>query len=75
MTENDYSIKPLPNLPNVTGPNPPKGGEERNKRHPSHKRSKETSHSVEEEINVLSIDEYIPVPHSGEDPQHIDYRA
>ena len=75
MTENDYSIKPLPNLPNVTGLNPPKGGEDRNNRQQSRKRSRKKTHSVEEQINQLNKDEYDANVQENEDLQHIDYRA
>ena len=75
MTENDYSIKPLPNLPNVTGPNPAKGGEDRNKRQSSNKQSDSMPHSVEEEISELNDNNDTATVQDDQARQHIDYRA
>ena len=75
MTENDYSIKPLPNLPNVAGLNPPKGGEDHKKRQSSQKRSGRSMHSVEEEMTVLNEDDVSANIQDDEGRRHIDYRA
>ncbi len=75
MTENDYSIKPLPNLSNVTGLNPPKDGEDRNKRQQSKKRSNQAPHSVEEEISALDEDDDTADIQDDIGQKHIDYRA
>lgn len=75
MTESDYSIKPLPNLPNVTGLNPAKGNEGRNKRQNSRKRSEEKPASVEDERNEFKEDEFNNSVRNDTDDHCIDYCA
>lgn len=58
MTDNDYSIKPLQNLPNVTGLNIIKDSKGRNKRQSSHERPQEISEPAEDEQKKTKEQEF-----------------
>ena len=75
MTESDYSIKPLPTLPNVTGLNPAKGSEGQSKRKNSRKRPEENSEFVEDERNESEEDDLNDVIRNDTDEHRIDYCA
>lgn len=70
MTENDYSIKPLPNLPNVAGLNPAKGSEGRQKRQNPRKKTEEVDREVSSGPELEELDD----KHETEQ-HHIDYCA
>lgn len=71
MTENDYSIKPLPNLPNVSGLNPAKSSEDQKKRQRSRKRRSENRLDFDEPED-LKDNQNIK---NNTDERHIDYCA
>ena len=75
MTENNYSIKPLQNLPNVTGLNPAKGSEGQKKRQNPRKHSEEKPELVEEELNATKEDDINHVVRNDTDDHRIDYCA
>ena len=61
MTENEYSIKPLVNIPNITKLNSSQDGKGKNKRKSSRKQVRkkkvvsEMDHSANEECDIQSI--------------------
>ena len=77
MTESDYSINPLPNLPNVSGVNPPGGSEDQRKRRNGRERSPQKAEPgqtpSEQEESGGSV--FNPELQIDSDDEHIDYCA
>jgi hypothetical protein len=73
MKENDYSIKPLQGLSNVSGLNPAKDGEGRKKRQKKGRRS--PGEFVEPELDGLSEHDIGEMTQNDDRDHRIDYCA